>query len=88
MTQNCLIGSSDLSALRPKGYFVNAACDFQSFGMISNGDVFVAPFDGGSCHCGDGPGAVAPARVHLQIAAQKIFASPGFFLEKHSRPQG
>ena len=50
--------------------FVDSSGDFESFGMIGYGDVFITAFLAGLRHLRDGSRSITPAAVHLQIAAQ------------------
>ena len=59
----CAISSACLS-----NWLIDAAGNFESFGMVGDGNVFIAASNGGLRHFRDRCRAIAPKRVHLQIA--------------------
>src|SRR5205823_3220082 len=69
-------------------YFINSIRDRQAFRMIGNGNVLVTARDGRVRHRANISGAVAPSRVHLQIAPKVPAPLPGFGQPKATLRQG
>jgi hypothetical protein len=65
-----LVDAIDLFALEQKLFFINAASNFESFCMVRDGDILVSPLSRALGHLLDRAGAIAPIRMHLQIATQ------------------
>ena len=79
MKSMCLVGllraelfieDGDLASLLLQPLFVEPTGDLQTFGVIGDGDEFVASLNGGSGHFRDRAAAVAPLGVHLQVTVQ------------------
>src|SRR4051794_6096099 len=60
----------NLGGLFPQLSFVDSIGDGQPFGMIGNGNVFVAALSRRFCHRANIAGAATPMRVHLKTAAK------------------
>ena len=63
-----IVDFADLLRLLLQLRLVDSSGNLQSLGVIGNGDVFVVSLGGGVGHLSNRARAVAPQRMHLQVA--------------------
>ncbi len=69
---DAFLSGADFLDLSERALFVHAICDGDGFGMVGEGDVFIAEGFGGFTHFFNGVASVGGGGVHLEVAANVL----------------